>query len=68
MTVNANRTDWSRKIDDALWAHKEAFKNPIGMSSYQLVFVKAIHFLLELEHKVMWAFKKLNLDWSDVEK
>lgn len=32
------------------------------MSSYSLVYGKACHLSLELEHKVMWALKKLNLD------
>ena len=61
-TVNSSRKDWSKKIDDALYAYKTTFKTPLGMSPFRLVYGRACHLPVELEHRVYWATRLLNMD------
>ena len=60
--VNVTRKDRANKIDDSLWAYRTAFKTPLGMSPYRIVYSKACHLPIELEHKVYWATRMLNMN------
>nr|GEU45742.1 reverse transcriptase domain-containing protein [Tanacetum cinerariifolium] len=61
-TVGENYASWSDKLDDALCAFRTAFKTPIGCTPYKLVYRKACHLPIKLEHKAYWALKHANFN------
>ncbi|GJU54678.1 reverse transcriptase domain-containing protein [Tanacetum coccineum] len=61
-TIGKNNASWYDKLEDALWAFCTAFKTPIGCTPYKLVYGKACHLPIELEHKAYWALKHCNFD------
>ncbi|GKA59530.1 reverse transcriptase domain-containing protein [Tanacetum coccineum] len=65
-TIGKNHASWSDKLDDALWAFHTAFKTPIGCTPYNLVYEKACHLPIELEHKAYWALKHCNFNLKTV--
>ena len=66
-TVNNSRKDWSKKIEDALWAYITTFKthwvcHHFESSPFRIVYGKACHLPMELEHQAYWATQQLNMD------
>ena len=66
--IRPNGKDWAHKIPDALWAYRTAYKTPIELSPFRLIFGKACHLPVELEHRAYWAIKKLNLSLDEARK
>ncbi|GJX85939.1 reverse transcriptase domain-containing protein [Tanacetum coccineum] len=57
-----NPAIWSRKLDDALWAFRTAYKTPTGTTPYKLIYGKNFHLPFEIEHRAYWALKNCNPD------
>nr|GEU95678.1 hypothetical protein [Tanacetum cinerariifolium] len=61
-SVGYNPKGWSEKLNDALWTFRMAYKTPTWCTPFRLVYGKACHLLVEIEHKAHWALKQCNMD------
>ncbi|GKD44267.1 reverse transcriptase domain-containing protein [Tanacetum coccineum] len=61
-SVGYNPKGWSKKLNDALWAFRTAYKTLTGYTPFRLVYRKACHLPVEIEHKAHWALKQCNMD------
>jgi hypothetical protein len=53
---------WKQKLYDALRAYRIAYKTPIGMSPFHLVYGKTYHLPVEMEHMAHWVIWTWNMD------
>ncbi|GKD43359.1 reverse transcriptase domain-containing protein [Tanacetum coccineum] len=67
-SVGYNLKNWSEKLDDALWAFRTAYKMPTRCTPFRLVYGKACHLPMEIEHKAYWALKQCNMDLTAASK
>lgn len=49
--INSFRKDWPKHLDDTLSTYITTFNTPLGMSIYRLVYDKACHLPVKLQHK-----------------
>ncbi|GJT24611.1 reverse transcriptase domain-containing protein [Tanacetum coccineum] len=61
-SVGYNPKDWSEKLNDALWAFRTAYKTPTRCTPFRMVYGKACHLPVEIEHKAYWALKQCDMD------
>ncbi|GJY16516.1 reverse transcriptase domain-containing protein [Tanacetum coccineum] len=61
-TVKDNPAIWSRKLDDALYAFRTAYKTPTGTTPYKLIYEKNYHLPFEIGHRAYWPLKNCNPD------
>ncbi|RDX98494.1 Retrovirus-related Pol polyprotein, partial [Mucuna pruriens] len=66
--AHTNRKDWSRLLEDTLWAHRTTYRTLFGISPYRIVFGKTCHLLIKKEHHAYWAVKRCNLAFDQVGK
>ncbi|GJU14232.1 reverse transcriptase domain-containing protein [Tanacetum coccineum] len=60
-TVGEKRASWFDKLDDVIGPCTLS-KTPIGCTPYKLLYGKACHLPIELEHKSYWALKHCNFN------
>ncbi|GJZ92764.1 reverse transcriptase domain-containing protein [Tanacetum coccineum] len=67
-SIGYNPKNWSEKLDDALWAFRTAYKTPTGCTPFRLVYEKACHLPVEIEHKAYWVLKQCNMNLTAAAK
>ncbi|GJS88038.1 reverse transcriptase domain-containing protein [Tanacetum coccineum] len=67
-SVEYNLKDWSEKLNNALWTFRTAYKSLTGCTPFRIVYGKACHLPVEIEHKAYWALKQCNMDLTTTAK
>ena len=63
-TINPSRKDWSLRLMDALWAYRMVYKTILGLSPYRIVYRKACHLPVEIEHKAYQVIRQFNMSFD----
>ncbi|XP_076916485.1 uncharacterized protein LOC143576233 [Bidens hawaiensis] len=58
----------THRLSTAYHPQTSAFKTPIGTTPFMMVYGKACHLPVELEHRAYWALRSVNLDLTQAAK
>jgi len=50
-TSTNSRKDWALKIDEGMWTYRNVAKTATSLTPFEVIYGKACHLLVELEHK-----------------
>ncbi|RDX94192.1 hypothetical protein CR513_23455, partial [Mucuna pruriens] len=64
--TNPSRKYWSRLLEDALWVHRTAYRTPLGMSPYRIVFESASVQLTTQAHNSLSQIKIVEVKFIPV--
>lgn len=57
----SSRKDMSLKFEDMLWAYKNSYKSPRGVTHFQMISGKTCYLHINLEHYALRAIKYISL-------
>nr|GEW84495.1 hypothetical protein [Tanacetum cinerariifolium] len=63
-SVGYNRKGWPKKLNDALWAFRMAYKTQTWCTPFGLIYGKASHLPVKIDCKTHWALKQCNIDFT----
>ncbi|GJY77201.1 reverse transcriptase domain-containing protein [Tanacetum coccineum] len=53
-----------KALEKYVVTHRTAYKTPTGCTPFRMVYGKACHLPVEIEHKAQWPLKQCNMDLS----
>jgi len=66
--VHLHRSDWEEKLPKDLWTYHTTWRNTIGHTFYELVYVKQVVFPIEFQINNFKTITKLGLHLSEAQR
>jgi hypothetical protein len=65
--VQLHHKDWVDQLPEALWAYKKSWRNTIGHTLYELVYVKKVFLPIEFQVKTFRTAMQLGMDLDEAQ-